>query len=646
MKRRGAVFAVMAIALVRSPALRGATPAFWNGTFGGTWDFPANWSTNPYYPINGTPAGATYDAHIDVPGGPYTVTMSKPTAVDSLTVGGGGCLESSSVITISNQFRVLGDTSFAKIKEVHGGTLTTAEGGVFTTASPGCILTGTAIDGEIDAETGLTVHGTIPMTSNGVIRLSSSATLTVASDGDLVGSGQILANGNSGTVRVDIFKIDTGTSIRAISSDLRFNFVNDLILTNNGAVECENGRIIYFQNALENHGTITSTDNSRLYFSRAVNNFGSIIADGYVEMHTLPTGPGLLRVRNGKFVFDGAGTTAQVRAYDIANCTYVINAPLDNTGDVIPVVDGTNIWTLGTGTIKGGTIRGSPGVRFAVNGVNRSVLSDIVVDTDLSVSGSLDLVLTRATVTNGKEIHIAGNLTTTSLSVDAQTDIGSGSVIFLDGTTSRNRVSVNTLPAGVQIVTGTSGGGVGVATNNGLISSRTLGATLQLTSIVNHGRIEANNADVAMQLDRDTGGSATNVGVIALAGAGDFSIPEMFTQTPIGLIEISIGGPGTEQFGQLSALQGIQLDGGLRASLTGGYLPPLGQTFQILSTGSLSGMFNSTVFPTWENGRTFAISYSVTGASLTVVTPEPVTGLAGISVIVIGFRRPRKSNPK
>jgi hypothetical protein len=46
-----------------SPPARGDVNATWDGT-SSNWSAAAHWSSNPYYPNNGTPSGALYDASL------------------------------------------------------------------------------------------------------------------------------------------------------------------------------------------------------------------------------------------------------------------------------------------------------------------------------------------------------------------------------------------------------------------------------------------------------------------------------------------------------------------------------------------------------------------------------------------------------
>ena len=66
-----------------------ATTATWLDPLGGVWTDGTNWSTHPYYPNNGSPAGITY--HVLIDQGAVTLASSSPNiVVDSVRLGPDG----------------------------------------------------------------------------------------------------------------------------------------------------------------------------------------------------------------------------------------------------------------------------------------------------------------------------------------------------------------------------------------------------------------------------------------------------------------------------------------------------------------------------------------------------------------------------
>src|SRR5262249_35027007 len=85
--RRAAFFAAAATLGVTHSA-DGIT-ASWLIASNGNWTDPAQWSTNPNFPNNDTPAGTNYDAVIGATGASYTATLNSNITVDSLLLNSG-----------------------------------------------------------------------------------------------------------------------------------------------------------------------------------------------------------------------------------------------------------------------------------------------------------------------------------------------------------------------------------------------------------------------------------------------------------------------------------------------------------------------------------------------------------------------------
>lgn len=101
-----------------------------------------------------------------------------------------------------------------------------------------------------------------------------------------------------------------------------------------------------------------------------------------------------------------------------------------------------------------------------------------------------------------------------------------------------------------------------------------------------------------------------NDGTMVLgASPGRMSVDMAFTQTAIGRMEIGVAGPSaaTPQFDILNVNGTATLDGTLVANVEGGYNPPLGTAFEILTGVPRVGTFASV------EGSRFSATYPVTG---------------------------------
>jgi hypothetical protein len=60
------------------------TQAQWVAPVDGSWTDSSRWSTDPFFPNNGSPPGTTYDVLVDAVGSPYTISSSGSITIDSL----------------------------------------------------------------------------------------------------------------------------------------------------------------------------------------------------------------------------------------------------------------------------------------------------------------------------------------------------------------------------------------------------------------------------------------------------------------------------------------------------------------------------------------------------------------------------------
>ena len=146
-------------------------------------------------------------------------------------------------------------------------------------------------------------------------------------------------------------------------------------------------------------------------------------------------------------------------------------------------------------------------------------------------------------------------------------------------------------------------------------------------------------------------GSATfyNAGQMNFSGSGTASLPDMFINT--GTVTVSNGtfavaggrnlAGGTLNFGinsltnygQISLSGAAGLGGTLSATLNNGFLPAIGNSWQVLSYGSLSGSFTNTNLPPVAVWQTAAGSTALT---ITVASLVPATVWPTPSPIVYG----------
>lgn len=120
------------------------------------------------------------------------------------------------------------------------------------------------------------------------------------------------------------------------------------------------------------------------------------------------------------------------------------------------------------------------------------------------------------------------------------------------------------------------------------------------------------------------GGSFTNNAIVAPGlSPGKLTVSGNYTQGSTGVLNMEIGGstPVTG-YDQLAVTGNAALSGTLNISLINGFLPAVGDVFQIITTGSFSGAF-TTINTTGFTGQVNYSAGSITMTVLTIGTPTP-----------------------
>lgn len=162
------------------------------------------------------------------------------------------------------------------------------------------------------------------------------------------------------------------------------------------------------------------------------------------------------------------------------------------------------------------------------------------------------------------------------------------------------------------------------------------------------GRIENHGVVILSSQTLFTGGKFENLPGSSVRGAGQLDIrttqsrfagrlqPEVplqgvsdptaaiEVQGPLALesttaVEIQIGGIEDFEYDRITSTQALTVDGSLSISLIDGFLPEIGQTFEILSGGTRTGEFPIITGQSIDTTRHFEIRYNATDVELQVV---------------------------
>jgi hypothetical protein len=123
------------------------------------------------------------------------------------------------------------------------------------------------------------------------------------------------------------------------------------------------------------------------------------------------------------------------------------------------------------------------------------------------------------------------------------------------------------------------------------------------------------------------------------------SVTGAFNQGPAGILDVVLGGsPGSGSFGTLSDAEQAGLAGTLRVDLADGYVPALGDSFDILDLmDGEAGTFSTLSLPALSPGLSWDSS-DLYAAGVISVVPEPVSAFT-IALIGAGFLARRRPMP-
>ncbi len=162
--------------------------------------------------------------------------------------------------------------------------------------------------------------------------------------------------------------------------------------------------------------------------------------------------------------------------------------------------------------------------------------------------------------------------------------------------------------------------GVGGTATLTVVSSGTL-TSADTISVGPHGTVEG-NAQINATLHNGgtlapgvSSSPSNNVGTLHLSGS--------YLQTAAGALDIQLG--SATGFDKLAITGAATLGGALNVSLTGGFTPSTGQTFDLLTaTGGVTGQFSSFNLPsllTGGHGPFWNVVYTSTDVILKLITP-------------------------
>jgi hypothetical protein len=422
---------------------------------------------------------------------------------------------------------------------------------------------------------------------------TNNGTISVEGTG-LGGSALQLHSGTSGTTTLN----NTSTGVIDFQSD-------------SGIVACCGATL------LTNAGTIAKTGGTNTSsIDLPLDNTGTIDA----ESGTIAMGPGL-----------GAHTTDTNGTFKTAAGAFIDLAPF---ADISFTENGTFTAT-GSGSIllEAGTLAIAPtGATFNIPGTDSFLWSngaaiDIPTMTTLTYNGPLSLNGSSAVVLEGGGTFLENGTITES---------GAGGLYINDGSSTSTTLDIASgstfdFQSDAGIGNSCCGEGRELLTNAGTIEKTGGNGTSTISApIINSGTIGVYAGTLNLA---PPSRSLTSSGSLVVQAGSAMQVAGDYTQTSAGSLQPILASPG--QFGALQVAGQATLAGALNVSTANNFSPTNGQSFPVLTAGSVSGTFAALSGLSFANGISLSPVYSPTTVVLLASVSPPLLAAAGRDVSAI-----------
>jgi hypothetical protein len=529
------------------------------------------------------PHGLTTSGSLVFQGDSFTV--NGPVSATSLTVSGGtavvnGATTVSNLTLSSGTLSGSGQVTVSGTMAWTGGTLAVA-GKTVVASSAILSLGGSAL--QLNSE--LDNQGTATWTS-GALQMNN---------GTLVNSGTFTANSSFFTLScfgvsgsTNTFS-NTGTFIDQGTGMVQFTGSTTAMTFDNAGTVNVNAGTLNLNGGGSQSGTFNLASEATL----------SLGGSHTFATAALITGNGNLTVTSGTDTYPHGLTTSGSLMFQ--GGSFTVNGPVSTTS--LTVSGGTAVvnsaTTVSNLTVSSGTLSGSG--QATVSGTMAWTGGTLAVVGKTVVASSATLSLGGSAIQLNSELDNQGTATWTSGTLQ----MNNGTLVN-SGTFTANSSFFTLSCSGVS-------GSTNTFSNTGTFTDQGTGMVLFTVSST---AVTFNNAGI-VNVNAGTlnlANSGANSGMFAVAAGATLNITGNFTQTAAGSITVQLGGTASDQFSHISVSGTATLNGTLSIVLVGGFVPTSGQTFQIMSWSSVSGVFSTINDPM---GVMFALSYQTHDLLLT-----------------------------
>jgi hypothetical protein len=580
------------------------------------------------YAISGGTLASTGSGMFSTFAGSGNPSLSNLTNSANYQIVSGGSSTIAGTINNLGTIQVKGGLFVNGSATLKGGSVPIAypEGSIISLSGPATLINQSNIAGS-----GFIGDATLTFTNQGTVNATDSANFLILNGSASNNTGTMEASGG-GTLQIQNTINNNGGTIEALAGSTVLVDTNTGVIS--GGTLKTSGTGTFNTNSGTLDGTVNPVNNTGMFkvsqgnlnLQGTINNTGTIALDtvGFFAILNQPTtltGSGKVimspntsflggNTLTNKSTIEGAGFIGGSDPMGITNSGSIIA----NQKTPLVISPGATLGFTNTGKLivnRGSTLN--------IEGLCNNFSGTTLMGGTYLVTGTLEfqnsIVTNAGSITlTGATAQILNSFTNTSAlaNLAANSALGSlslGSGQILATTTNFSNAGKTTVGAG----SGFSVGGsytqtAGTTTVDGALMALA-GLTLQKGTLQGKGAIAA---AVTSSASVTPGDSSSKPATLTVTGT--------YTQNSGGSLNISIGGTAAGSFGQVAVSNGVSVGGTLVIKRIKGFVPAIGNTFNIVTGSAVSGQFATVKGTSINSSEHFEVSYTPTAVTLTVVS--------------------------